>query len=362
MPKTKQNEQFAKIKVVGIGGSGCSAVSRMMKCRLEGVDLIAMNTDAQDLNFKKAHLKLHIGKTVTGGLGAGMNPELGRAAAEENRGEISEILNDADMIFITCGMGGGTGTGASPVVAEEAKKIGALTIAVVTKPFSFEGVQRAQVAEEGLSNLKDRVDALLVIPNDKLLGIIDSKTSLLNAFWICDEVLRQAVQGISDLIVLPGIINVDFADIKSIMENSGSALMGVGRARGKNRAVEAARAAISSPLLDISIEGARGVLFNISGREDMTLAEINEAAKVITEAVDSNAKVIFGAVQDDRLRKRDLKVTVIATGFEKSSPKNLKIFEGPKKIPVEQKKSEIAPTAEEEEWEVPAFLRKKAKK
>lgn len=362
MPKTKSNQNFAKIKVVGVGGSGSSAVSRMMKCRLEGVDLIAMNTDAQDLNFKKAHQKLHIGKTVTGGLGAGMNSELGRAAAEENRGEIAEILNGADMIFITCGMGGGTGTGASPIVAEEAKKLGALTIAVVTKPFSFEGTQRAQIAEDGLHSLKDRVDALLVIPNDKLLGIIDNKTSLLNAFWICDEVLRQAVQGISDLIVLPGIINVDFADIKSIMENSGSALMGVGRARGKNRAVEAARAAVNSPLLDISIEGAKGILFNVSGREDMTLTEINEAAKVITEAVDPNAKVIFGAVQDDRLRKRDLKVTVIATGFEKSSPKNLKIFEGAKKIPVEQKKPEIIPPAEEEEWEVPAFLRKKAKK
>ncbi|PIP25121.1 MAG: cell division protein FtsZ [Candidatus Nealsonbacteria bacterium CG23_combo_of_CG06-09_8_20_14_all_36_12] len=362
MPKNKQNESFAKIKVIGVGGSGSSAVSRMMRCKLQGVDLIAINTDAQDLHHKKANLKLQIGKTVTGGLGAGMNPELGRAAAEENRGEISEILNGADMIFITCGLGGGTGSGASPIVAEEAKKQGALTIAVVTKPFSFEGTQRTQIAEDGLFSLKDRVDALLIIPNDKLLGIIDSKTSLLSAFWICDEVLRQAVQGISDLIVLPGIINVDFADIKSIMENSGSALMGVGRARGKNRAVEAAQAAINSPLLDISIEGARGVLFNVSGREDMTLAEINEAAKVITEVVDPDAKVIFGAVQDERLRKRELKVTVIATGFEKPAPKNLKIFEGPKKIPVAEKKPEIAPAAEEEEWEVPAFLRKKAKK
>ncbi len=357
------NEIFAKIKVVGVGGSGSSAISRMMKCHLQGVDLIAINTDAQDLHFKKANQKIQIGKTVTGGLGAGMNAELGKAAAEENRAEITEILQGADMVFITCGMGGGTGSGASPIVAEEAKKIGALTIAVVTKPFSFEGSQRAQIAEESLSQLKDHVDALLIIPNDKLLGIIDSKTSLLNAFWICDEVLRQAVQGISDLIVLPGIINIDFSDIRAIMENSGSALMGVGRARGKNRAVEAARAAINSPLLDISIDGAKGVLFNVSGREDMTLAEINEAARVITEAVDSNAKVIFGAVQDERLRKKELKVTVIATGFEKSSPKNIKIFEGSKKIQVvEQKKPETTSPSEEEEWEVPAFLRKKGKK
>jgi len=362
MPKTK-NEPLAKIKVIGVGGSGSSAVSRMMKCKLQGVDLIAINTDAQDLQFKKANFKLQIGKNITGGLGAGMNPEVGRAAAEESRPEIAELLKDANLVFITCGMGGGTGTGASSIVAEEAKKAGALVISVVTKPFSFEGTQRMQLAEEGLARLKERVDALLSIPNDKLLGIIDTKTSLLNAFWICDEILRQAVQGISDLIVLPGIINIDFTDIKAIMENSGSALMGVGRSSGKNRAIEAAKAAINSPLLDISIEGAKGVLFNVSGRGDMTLAEINEAAKVITEAVDPNAKVIFGAVQDERLRKKELKVTVIATGFDKGAPKNLKMFESPQRIPIEQKKTDnIIVNEPEEEWEVPAFIRKKSGK
>jgi len=383
MTKNKiNNEVLAKIKVAGVGGSGSSAVSRMIKCRIEGVDLISINTDVQDLNHKKAHVKLQIGKNITGGLGAGMNPEIGRMAAEESRTEIAEALKDANLVFITCGMGGGSGTGGSVVVAEEAKKLGALTIAVVTKPFSFEGAQRMQIAEDGLLRLREKVDALIVIPNDKLLGIIDTKTSLLNAFWICDEILRQAVQGISDLIVLPGIINIDFTDIKAVMENSGSALMGVGRARGKNRAVAAARAAINSPLLDISIEGAKGVLFNVSGREDMTLAEINEAAKVITEEIGPNAKVIFGAVQDENLRKNELKVTVIATGFEKNPIKNLKIFETPHKIPVieqkiEQQKGDIqsmqkvaenrisaTSSIEEEndEWDAPAFLRKKNKK
>ncbi|MDP2864046.1 MAG: cell division protein FtsZ [bacterium] len=304
-----------KIKVVGVGGSGSNAVSRMMKCKIKGVDLIAINTDAQDLEKTRAHLKLRIGKNLTKGLGAGMNPEIGRKAAEENKEEISEILKGSDMIFVTCGFGGGTGSGASPIVAEIAKNSGALTVAIVTKPFSFEGAFRQRIAENGLKKLKEKVDTLISIQNDKLLEILDPQTSVLNAFWMCDEILRQAVQGISDLIVLPGIINVDFADIKAIMENSGTALFGIGKARGEKRATDAALAAISSPLLNTSLKGAKGVLFNISGDQDISLSEIDEAARVITENVLPDAKVIFGAVQDEKLRKGEIKVAVIATGF-----------------------------------------------
>ena len=304
-----------KIKVVGVGGSGSNAVSRMMKCKIKGVDLIAINTDAQDLEKTRAHLKLRIGKNLTRGLGAGMNPEIGRKAAEENKEEISKILKGSDMIFVTYGAGGGTGTGAGPIVAEIAKGLGALTIAIVTKPFSFEGAFRQRIAENGLKKLKEKVDTLISIQNDKLLEILDPQTSILNAFWMCDEILRQAVQGISDLIVLPGIINVDFADIKAIMENSGTALFGIGKARGEKRATAAALAAISSPLLNTSIIGAKGVLFNISGDQDISLSEIDEAARVITENVLPDAKVIFGAVQSEILRKGEIKVTVIATGF-----------------------------------------------
>ena len=304
-----------KIKVVGVGGSGSNAVSRMMKCKIKGLDLIAINTDAQDLEKTRAHLKLRIGKNLTKGLGTGMNPEIGRKAAEENKEEISKILKGSDMIFVTCGFGGGTGSGASPIVAEIAKGLGALTIAIVTKPFSFEGAFRQRIAENGLKKLKEKVDTLISIQNDKLLEILDPQTSILNAFWMCDEILRQAVQGISDLIVLPGIINVDFADIKAIMENSGTALFGIGKARGEKRATAAALAAISSPLLNTSIIGAKGVLFNISGDQDISLSEIDEAARVITENVLPDAKVIFGAVQSEILRKGEIKVTVIATGF-----------------------------------------------
>jgi len=304
-----------KIKVVGVGGSGSNAVSRMMKCKIKGVDLIAVNTDAQDLEKTRAHLKLRIGKNLTKGLGTGMNPEIGRKAAEENKEEISKILKGSDMIFVTYGAGGGTGTGAGPIVAEIAKGLGALTIAIVTKPFSFEGAFRQRIAENGLKKLKEKVDTLISIQNDKLLEILDPQTSILNAFWMCDEILRQAVQGISDLIVLPGIINVDFADIKAIMENSGTALFGIGKARGEKRATAAALAAISSPLLNTSIIGAKGVLFNISGDQDISLSEIDEAARVITENVLPDAKVIFGAVQSEILRKGEIKVTVIATGF-----------------------------------------------
>ena len=308
-------KQSTKIKVIGIGGSGSNAVSRMMQCKIKGVELIAVNTDAQDLKKTRAHLRIRIGKNLTKGLGAGMNPDVGKTAAEEQILEIAEVLKGTDIVFVTGGLGGGTCTGAAPVVAKAAKEAGALTIAIVTKPFYFEGAFRQSIAEAGRRLLKDRVDTLITIKNDKLLDILDAKTSASSAFWICDEILRQAVQGISDLIVLPGIINVDFADVKTIMENSGSALFGIGKARGEARAKNAALAAVHSPLLDISYKGAKGVLFNISGDQDISLSEINEAAKVITESVSPEAKVIFGAVQDEKLKKGEVKVTVIATGF-----------------------------------------------
>ncbi len=309
-------ETFARIKVVGVGGSGGNALSRMIDAKIKGVEYVAINTDAQALHHSKASEKVHIGKNLTKGLGAGMNPEVGRQAAEENREEIQEVLKGADMVFVTCGLGGGTGTGAAPVVAETAKELGALTVAVVTKPFSFEGAQRRAIGEEGLQNLKDRVDTLITIPNDKLLSIIDRKTTLINAFRIVDDILRQGVQGISDLITKPGIVNVDFADVRAIMQDSGSALMGIGIASGENRASEAAKAAINSPLLELSVDGAKGVLFNISGSSDLTMLEINEAANIITESIDVNAKVIFGAVVDDQVKKGEIHITVVATGFD----------------------------------------------
>jgi len=309
-------ETFAKIKVVGVGGSGNNAISRMIDAKIKGVEFVAINTDAQALHHSKAQEKVHIGKNLTKGLGAGMNPEIGRQAAEENRDEIQEVLKGADMVFVACGLGGGTGSGAAPIVAETAKELGALTVGVVTKPFAFEGSQRRAIAEEALENLKERVDTLITIPNDKLLSIIDRQTTLVNAFRIVDDVLRQGVQGISDLITKPGIVNVDFADVRAIMEDSGSALMGIGIASGESRAVEAAKAAINSPLLELSIDGAKGVLFNISGSTDLTMLEINEAANIITENIDPNAKVIFGAVTDDQIRKGEIQITVVATGFD----------------------------------------------
>lgn len=304
-----------KIKVVGVGGSGSNAISRMTKCKIKGVELVALNADAQDLQRTKAHRKLRIGRNLTKGLGTGMNPEVGREAAEEQREEIQRALEGSDMVFVTCGVGGGCGSGAAPIVAEVAKKLGALTIAVVTKPFSFEGIQRMEIAKDSLRLLKGKVDTLIAISNDKLLSILESKTTVLNAFWVCDEILRQAVQGISDLIVLPGIINIDFADVKAIMKDSGSALFGIGKATGQERAKEAARRALNSPLLDISCKGAKGVLFNVSGGRDISLSEIDEAAKIITQEVSPEAKVIFGAIQDEKLKKGEIKVTVIATGF-----------------------------------------------
>lgn len=391
-------ETFARIKVIGVGGSGNSAITRMIDSKIKGVEFVAINTDAQALHHSKAAEKIHIGKNLTKGLGAGMNPEIGRQAAEENRDEIQEVIKGADMVFVTCGMGGGTGTGGAPIVAETAKDLGALTVAVVTKPFAFEGAQRRAIAEEGLENLKDRVDTLITIPNDKLLSIIDRKTTLISAFKIVDDVLRQGVQGISDLITKPGIVNVDFADVRAIMEDSGSALMGIGIASGENRASEAARSAINSPLLELSIDGAKGVLFNVSGSTDLTMLEINEAANIITENVDPNAKVIFGAVTDEQVKKGDVHITVVATGFDAERVKETPIgaisrtsaSEGsPKrggrkdseeemtfpskkiesKMIIEEKiqpksslEKESGELEEDEELEIPAFIRKKMKK
>lgn len=306
-----------KIKVVGIGGGGCNAVSRMARCQIQGVELIAVNCDAQDLQKSKAQQKLRIGRSLTLGLGAGMNPEIGRLAAQENKAEISQLLEGADMVFITCGLGGGTGTGAAPVVAEIAKSSGALVVAVVTTPFSFEGAYRTQVAKKGLENLKNKVDTLLIIPNDKILLQTDQKATLLSAFWACDEILRQAVQGITDLILFPGIINVDFADVKTIMKNAGPAFFGQGKAQGERRVETAVNLALESPLLDFSISGAKGILFNVSGGDDLSLTEISEASGIITKSADSRAKVIFGAVHDKRLPKAEIKITIIATGFNK---------------------------------------------
>ncbi len=315
-------ETYARIKVVGVGGGGNKAIQRMMLSKIHGIDFIAINLDAQDLNVANTPTKILIGKNLTRGLGAGMNPEVGRQAAQESSDEIADVLKGSDMVFITAGMGGGTGTGAAPVVAEIARDIGALTIGVVTKPFAFEGATRARIAEEGWMLMKDKVDALITIPNDRLLSIIDRKTPLLEAFAKVDDVLRQGVQGISDLITVPGIINVDFSDVKTIMSNSGSALMGIGFASGEDRAIDAAKMAINSPLLEIAINGARGVLFNVSGGNDMAMSEVSDAAKIITERIDKDAKVIFGAVQDDKLKKGEIKVTVIATGFTPTPPKS----------------------------------------
>jgi cell division protein FtsZ len=308
-------ESFARIRVVGVGGSGKNAVNHMVSAKVKGVEFIAINSDAQDLHHSLAKKKIHIGKNLTRGLGAGGNPDMGRRAAEETREEIANAIKGSDMIFITGGMGGGTGTGSAPVVAKIARESGALTIAVVTKPFLFEGQERMRLALQGIEELKKEVDALITIPNDRLLAIVDKETTVRNAFEQCDNVLKQAVEGISDLITMPGIINVDFADIRSVMENAGSALMGVGVSSGEKRAEEAARSAINSPLLEVSITGAKGVLFAIAGGDDLGMLEIQDAARVITESIDSQAKVIFGAIKDDKLKKNEIKVTVIATGF-----------------------------------------------
>ena len=319
---TPDIEAFARIKVLGVGGSGGNAVNHMINCKVKGVDFIAINTDSQDLHRSLAKKRIHIGKNLTRGLGTGMNSDLGRRAVEENKDEIQEIVKGADMVFITCGLGGGTGSGASSPVARASKELGCLTVAVVTKPFYFEGRQRTRIADAALEDLRKEVDAIIIIPNDRLLSAIDKSTTVKNAFATCDEILRQAVEGISDLITTPGIINIDFADIRTVMENAGSALMGIGTASGDNRAIEAAKLAINSPLLDVSITGAKGVLFSIAGGEDLTMFEIQDAAKVITESIDPEAKIIFGTVRDDKLKKNEVKITVIATGFPENAAIN----------------------------------------
>lgn len=312
-------ETFARIKVVGVGGGGINALNRMVQSKLRGIDFVAVNTDAQALHYSQANKKVHIGKDTTRGLGAGANPDVGRQAAEESQDEIYEALKNSEMVFITCGLGGGTGTGAAPVIAKIAREIGALTVAIVTKPFGFEGERRRQAAEAGVAELKDKVDTLIVIPNDRILQIIDRKTSLLDAFGVVDDVLRQGVQGIADLITVNGLVNLDFADVKSIMSNAGSALMGIGQGSGDMRAIDAVKQAIDSPLLEISVEGAKGVLINFTGGRDMGMHEIEEAAKLIHDSVDPEANIIWGMVLDENLTG-EIRVTLVATGFDDAAP------------------------------------------
>jgi len=392
-------DKIADIKVVGVGGGGCSAVSRMVEAKVKGVEFITVNTDVQALNSNKSDVRIQIGKETTRGLGSGADPEMGRKSVEEDKEEIYEALQDADMVFITSGMGGGTGSGATATIASIAKELGALTVAVLTKPFSFEGQRRTNIAESAAEEVKGNVDTLIVIPNDRLLQVIDKKTTLFDAFSVVDDVLRQGIQGISDLIIKHGIINVDFADAKTIMKDAGTALMGIGRGGGENRAIEAARAAIDSPLLELSIDGAKGILFNITGGPDLSMFEIDEAAKAITEAADPQANIIFGAIIDEAMQG-EVKITVIATGFEdldsKPSPQEAKSSSGlttsslggfevsPQSAPApapgftpqaqersplekvhaanQEKKAEQAEKKEEgDELEVPAFIRRKLK-
>jgi cell division protein FtsZ len=315
----------------------------MISCKVKGVDFIAVNTDSQDLHRSLAKKRVYIGKNLTRGLGTGMNADLGRRAAEETRDDIQEVVKGADMVFITCGLGGGTGTGVSPIVARVAKELGCLTVAVVTKPFFFEGRQRGRIADAGLEELRKEVDAIIVIPNDRLLSAIDKATTVKNAFDMCDDILRHAVEGISDLITTPGIVNIDFADIRTVMENAGSALMGIGSATGENRAIEAAKAAINSPLLDVSIAGAKGVLFSIAGGDDLGMLEVQDAANVITEAIDPEAKVIFGAITDESLKKGQVRVTVIATGFPEQTARPTGATFATRVIPSRGKDSDVPP-------------------
>lgn len=328
--KTEQaNESFplSGIKVVGVGGGGGNAVSRMSKNFIRGVDFVAINTDHQDLDHCAVRHKVYIGRNLTRGLGTGMNPDLGRQAGEENRSEIAEALKGADLIFIAAGLGGGTGSGTSPVVAEVAKQTGALTFAFVTKPFAFEGSQRQRVAEEALMKLKDKVDALIVVPNDRIFSIISKETPIMKAFEAIDDVLKRALEGIVELIVSPGIINVDYADVKTVMQDAGSAIVGVGVASGQDRALQAVNQALNSPLLEVSPEGARGVVLGISGSRDLRMNEINEAAKLVAQTVDPGARIIFGAYYDRKLKPNQIKITLIATGFNGSSSAN-SLFSG----------------------------------
>lgn len=370
--------RLAKIRVVAVGGGGANAIRHMIEeGKIDGVEFIAMNTDAQVLLDNPAETKLQIGEKITRGLGVGGDPELGKKAAEESRERIKELLLDSDMVFLTAGMGGGTGTGASPVVAEVAKEAGALTVAIVTRPFAFEGTRRMVAAEDGIEGLRDKVDALIVIPNQRLMDVIDRKMTLVEAFKLADSVLAHGVQGISEIITIPGLINVDFADVRAIMTNAGSALLGIGTGVGENRAQMAARAAVSSPLLEVSVEGAKGVLFNISGGLDLTMSEVDEAAKIIAESADADANIIFGATINPKLQDQ-MRITVIATGFDEMRSRLGRLV-APPRLPI-QKSEEVKPQEEivqieeketdkdkaeefpeKDEWgekfEIPAFLR-----
>jgi cell division protein FtsZ len=360
-------ENFAQIKVVGVGGGGSNAVNRMVEEGIHGVEFIAINTDSQALLLSNAPQRVRIGDKLTRGLGAGGNPVIGEKAAEESREEIYAVLEGADMVFITSGLGGGTGTGAAPIIAEVSKEVGALTIGVVTKPFSFEGSRRRTVCEEGLERLKEKVDTLIVIPNDRLLDIVDKKASIKSAFKMADEVLRQGIQGISELITVPGLINLDFADVKAIMSEGGAALMAVGRAKGDNRAAEAAQQAISSALLDITIDGARGILFNVRGGEDLSLFEVNEAAEIVRKAAHPDVNLIFGAVIDPEM-KDEIQITVIATGFDGTAQQRRQtlsvkrppqVVSGPEVDPTKIKQFPTNISFDAEDIDIPAFMRRR---
>lgn len=371
MEVTPDITPVAQIKVLGLGGGGCNAINRMVKSNVRGIEFIAVNCDAQALYHSEAPTKINVGKATTRGLGAGANPEVGKQAAEESSEEIKAALQGADMVFLTCGLGGGTGTGSAPVIAEIARELGILTVGVVTKPFSFEGARRKIQAEEGLENLKNKVDTLITIPNDKILSLIDKKTPLVDAFTVVDDVLRQGVQGIADLITIHGMINVDFADVKTVMQNAGSALMGIGYGTGENRATQAAKAAIESPLLELDIVGAKGILFNITGGNDLSMFEVDEAARIITEAADPDANIIFGAVVNDSYTG-EIKVTVVATGFDDSRRGGVNMFRGGlENRAIRRSSAPVAtgPTAEEasggqaeNELDIPAFIRRSMSK
>lgn len=377
----KKKSGLTKIKVIGVGGGGGNAVSRMMeKIRVRGVEFLAVNTDIQDLNHTLAHRKICIGKALTRGLGAGMNPEIGKQAAEESRSEIMEALEGTDIVFITAGFGGGTGTGAGPIIAEVAKEKGILTVAIVTKPFSFEGAERARIAQDGLSNIRDKVDALVVIPNDRIFSMISKDTTVHRAFGFVDSVLEQAVEAVSEIINVPGIINVDFADIKSVVRDAGMALIGIGLASGSERGLKAVQNAINSPLLEISIEGAKRVLFSVAGGRDLKMAEINDIAKVISQNLDANAKIIFGAYYDRSLKDKSIKVTVIAAGFNGMLGVS-RLGQMPSLFVTQEQKRAVVPEEEvidkeekeekvikkkepdpaKSEWDIPAFLRRRKK-
>lgn len=368
-----QATNFAKIRVIGVGGGGSNAINSMITTSsISGVDFVAVNTDAQALLLNPAATKVQIGEVFTKGLGSGGDPDIGRQAAEESEQKLKDMLEGSDMVFLTCGMGGGTGTGATPVIARIAKEVGALTVGVVTKPFSFEGTRRMVSAEEGIEQLKDKVDTLIVIPNQRILDVVDRKLSLVEAFKVADSVLTQGVQGISEIITLPGLINVDFADVRTIMSDAGSALMGIGTGIGENRAQAAARSAIASPLLEVSMEGARGVLFNIVGGQDLTMTEVDEAAKIISSAADPDANIIFGATIDDTMRDQ-LRITVVATGFDQNKQKLQQFIPRTHNPSVQTNTTtnanqmppshvpDPAPADEknEEDWDIPAFLRQR---